>query len=104
MSLPSTSNRGCNAPPPVVVGHLVATAGVRARVVPARPLLRAQQRQRTVVQAITQEEEVASRHSPVANTVATGVLTNVTRIENRSSAGSLVALKLGLACAGSRRP
>ena len=60
MSCPSTSNRGCNAPAPAIVGHLVATAGIRAKVLPARhplaPLV--QQRRRTVVQAVTQEEEV----------------------------------------------
>ena len=59
MSLPSTSSRGYNAPAPVVVGHLVAIAGYRARVLPARPLRTLQQRQRTVVQAVTQEDEVA---------------------------------------------
>ena len=58
MSLPSTSNRGCNAPAPAIVGHLVATAGLRAKVLPARQLRLAQKRQRTVVQAVTQEEEV----------------------------------------------
>ena len=58
MSLPSTSNRSCNAPAPAIVGHLVATAGFRAKVLPARPLRLIQQRQRTVVQAVTQEDEV----------------------------------------------
>ncbi|KAL3153385.1 hypothetical protein ABBQ38_011724 [Trebouxia sp. C0009 RCD-2024] len=57
MSLPSTSNRAYNAPAPVVVGHLVATAGFRARVLPARPLRSAQRRQRTLVLAVVQEDE-----------------------------------------------
>ena len=56
MSTPSTSNRGCNAPAPTVVGHLVANAGCRARVLPARMTRRLHQRQRTVPRAVTQEE------------------------------------------------
>ena len=73
MSLPSTSNRGCNAPTPAVVGHLVATAGLRAKVLPARPLRVVQQRQRTVVQAVTQEEEVDVETLPIAKHVVTCV-------------------------------
>lgn len=56
MSLPSTSNRSFNAVPPAVVGHLVATAGCRARVLP-RSHTTAQHRKRTVVHAVVQEEE-----------------------------------------------
>lgn len=61
MSLTSTSNRGYNATAPAVVGHLVATAGVRARVLPARPPRLVQQRQRTIIRAVAQEEEVDVR-------------------------------------------
>lgn len=63
MSLPSTSNRSMHAPPPAVVGHLVANAGCRARVLSAHSYRPTKHRKRTLVQAIVQEE-VTSRTSP----------------------------------------
>lgn len=72
MSLTSTSNRNCNAAAPAVVGHLVVTAGARARVLPARPLRLVQQRQRTVTRTVTQEDEVDVRSTqclPIAKQI-----------------------------------
>lgn len=58
MSLPSTSNRCLGAPTPAVVGHLVANAGCRARVLPSTAPRMSRPRRQVSVQAVQQEESV----------------------------------------------